>query len=231
MGEVVAAYDETVEREVAVKRMRFADPTDEMSRRFLREAKIQARLDHPAIVPVHALGTDAAQNPYFTMKRLVGTTLSARLTLRDAALQPLLRAFVDVCFAIQFAHERGVQGPLRRCLRRARSSRREVGNHRRVLGVATAERGRQAGCACVAPAATRTVAIAARQSWRFTMQGDAGPHAPAIRKRCGRRCRRRCRNTRATPRVPLCPELRVQLVGESLRDPEQVVANALERVE
>jgi serine/threonine-protein kinase len=107
MGEVVLAHDPRVEREVALKRMRGKRPGPEAVARFIREAKIQARLDHPAIVPVHELGRDADGLPYFTMKRLAGTTLAARLA-ESGPLQPLLRAFVDVCFAIELAHTREV---------------------------------------------------------------------------------------------------------------------------
>ena len=51
--------------------MRHSDPSGDAVSRFVREAKVQALLDHPAIVPVHELGEDADGNPYFTMKRLV----------------------------------------------------------------------------------------------------------------------------------------------------------------
>jgi len=71
----------------------------------LREAKIQARLQHPAIVPVHELGRDAEGRPYFTMKRLAGVTLHQLL---GDSPQRLLRAFAEVCLAIEFAHEHGV---------------------------------------------------------------------------------------------------------------------------
>jgi serine/threonine-protein kinase len=107
MGEVVAAHDNRIEREVAIKRMRETHPEPSAIARFIREAKIQGRLDHPAIVPVHTLGTDEAGLPYFTMKRLVGTTLADKLQ-KPGPIQPLLRAFVDVCFAIELAHQRGV---------------------------------------------------------------------------------------------------------------------------
>jgi eukaryotic-like serine/threonine-protein kinase len=107
MGEVVAAQDQRIGREVAVKRIRNAKPSEDAVARFLREARIQARLDHPAIVPVYELGTDEAGLPYFTMKRLAGVTLAKRLVER-APIQPLLRAFVDVCLAVQLAHSRGV---------------------------------------------------------------------------------------------------------------------------
>jgi serine/threonine-protein kinase len=108
MGEVLLATDRQIEREVAIKRMRVA-PTPDAVARFEREAKIQGRLDHPAIVPVHELAFDAEGRPFFVMKRLTGTTL-AELLERGAGLtrQKLLRAFADVCLAIEFAHQRGV---------------------------------------------------------------------------------------------------------------------------
>jgi serine/threonine-protein kinase len=108
MGEVVLARDAKIGREVALKRMRAVEPTDEALARFLREARIQARLDHPAIVPVHELGSDADGRPYFTMKRLVGTTLQDSLRAANGLSRRVLGAFVDVCFAIEFAHARGV---------------------------------------------------------------------------------------------------------------------------
>ncbi len=106
MGEVIAATDLRIERGVAVKRMR-GQASPEAVARFLREAKIQAQLDHPAIVPVHELGSDAEGRPYFTMKRLAGTTLERRLAA-GGPIQPMLRALVDVGFAIGLAHDRGI---------------------------------------------------------------------------------------------------------------------------
>src|SRR6185503_5090509 len=58
MGEVLTAYDQRIGREVAIKRMRGPKPSDDAVMRFMREARIQARLDHPAIVPVHDIGAD-----------------------------------------------------------------------------------------------------------------------------------------------------------------------------
>jgi serine/threonine-protein kinase len=107
MGEVLVAQDQRIGREVAVKRIRSRDPSHDAVARFLREARIQARLDHPAIVPVYEMGTDAEGRPYFTMKRLAGITLAKRLS-QGVAVQPMLRAFVDICLAIQLAHTRGV---------------------------------------------------------------------------------------------------------------------------
>ena len=111
MGEVLLAEDLTLGREVAIKRMRSRTPSEAAVARFLREVKIQARLDHPAIVPIHELGRDPQGLPYFIMKRVTGVTLASRLDNGHggrAQLLQLLRAFVEVCQAMELAHARGV---------------------------------------------------------------------------------------------------------------------------
>jgi eukaryotic-like serine/threonine-protein kinase len=109
MGEVVLARDIQIGRDVAIKRMRMAEPSDEAISRFLREARIQARLEHPAIVPVHELGRDRDGQPFFTMKRLAGVTLRALMSAKPRPPRPrLLRIFADVCNAVEFAHSHGV---------------------------------------------------------------------------------------------------------------------------
>jgi serine/threonine-protein kinase len=107
MGEVLAAFDTRIGREVAIKRMRDSRPSPDAIARFVREAQIQGRLDHPAIVPVHELATDEHGVPYFTMKRISGETLERRAA-EGTPLHQLLRAFVDVCLAVELAHTRGV---------------------------------------------------------------------------------------------------------------------------
>src|SRR5215468_10442868 len=115
MGEVLLAHDEHIGREVAVKRIRSTEPTAEELSRFVREARVQGRLEHPAVVPVHDLAIDRDGRPFFVMKRLTGTTLQELLVrLRTGAddgaavRRRMLRAFVDVCLAIEFAHSRGI---------------------------------------------------------------------------------------------------------------------------
>jgi len=111
MGEVLLATDTRIDREVAIKRM-VIDPTAPAVARFVREAKVQGRLDHPAIVPVYELAHDTENRPFFVMKRLVGTTLADVLARPSGdaryTRQKLLRAFADVCLAIELAHSRGV---------------------------------------------------------------------------------------------------------------------------
>jgi hypothetical protein len=109
MGEVMAARDEQIARDVAIKRMRAAAPSERAIQRFLREAMVQGRLEHPAIVPVHEIGRDADGLPYFVMKKLAGTPLTKLLEERTKMpLQRVLRAFADVCLAVEFAHVRGI---------------------------------------------------------------------------------------------------------------------------
>jgi hypothetical protein len=107
MGEVMLARDRRIGRDVALKRLRAEQPTPDLVERFLREAKIQARLDHPSIAPVHELGYDSEGLPYFTMKRVGGTTLGELLDRGVDKPQRLLRALVDVCHAMELAHSRG----------------------------------------------------------------------------------------------------------------------------
>ena len=122
MGEVLEAYDEQIGRDVAVKRLRTDAPSEKQIARFMREARIQGRLEHPAIVPVHELAIGADGKPYFAMKKLTGTTLSDILKAmtrpadgaRDSTTvlgryprQRLLRAIADVCLAVELAHTRG----------------------------------------------------------------------------------------------------------------------------
>ncbi|MBS1148927.1 MAG: Serine/threonine protein kinase PrkC, regulator of stationary phase [Myxococcaceae bacterium] len=117
MGDVHLCRDGRIGREVARKVMRpeaaaYADGRD----RFLREARVQGQLEHPAVVPVYELGEEAGA-PFFTMKRVRGQTLGQLLnalaegdpqTRRQYTRRRLLTAFSQLCVAIDFAHSRGV---------------------------------------------------------------------------------------------------------------------------
>jgi len=117
MGEVISAHDDVIGRRVAVKKLRGDAPSERAVARFLREARIQGRLEHPAIVPVHELQHDANGFPFFVMKQVTGMTLAdvlKRLAAKDPAIQKrfsrrrLLSTLADVCLAIELAHTRGV---------------------------------------------------------------------------------------------------------------------------
>lgn len=116
MGAVALRRDEKIGRRVAYKTLHADLDTGELRRRFLREARAQAQLEHPAIVPVYDMG-QGADGLFFTMKRVHGHTL-ARVLQGLADGEPgyveryterrLLAAFLQVCQAVHYAHTRGV---------------------------------------------------------------------------------------------------------------------------
>ncbi len=117
MGEVVRCHDLRVGRDVALKRLLPTREQPDAVERFVREARVQGRLQHPAIVPVHDLGVDPESRPYFVMKRVRGRTLAEVLhgqASGDAEMlarfdrRTLLNAISRVCLAMQYAHEHGV---------------------------------------------------------------------------------------------------------------------------
>ncbi len=120
MGQVRLVDDRHIGREVAVKTLHTDVAASEHGmQRFLREARVQGQLEHPSIVPVYDLGEDVEGQPFFTMRRLQGTTLKEVLeraadgATDDAPRSPwsrrkLLTAFVSVCMAVHYAHTRGV---------------------------------------------------------------------------------------------------------------------------
>jgi serine/threonine-protein kinase len=116
MGEVFLCSDAVIGRQVAMKQiLRGVDGEPDAHRRFLREARIQGQLEHPAIVPVYELSRGEDGRTYFTMKRVKGESLlevlqrQRRGDVRDSdTRRRLLNAFARVCLAVDFAHERGV---------------------------------------------------------------------------------------------------------------------------
>ncbi len=122
LGEVFLARDSQLHRIVALKRIKTAPAADHDQRaRFVVEAEITGRLEHPGIVPVYSLGTFDDGRPHYAMRFIKGDNLKAAIDAfhqaeqagRDAgartlALQKLRRRFLDVCNAIAYAHSRGV---------------------------------------------------------------------------------------------------------------------------
>lgn len=118
MGHVLLARDQSMGRDVAVKRLRSEYAIREDLRiRFLREAGIQGGLEHPGVVPIYDVGDAPDGAPFFAMKRLQGKTLHA--ILNDVAagdpvagarfpLRRRLEIFENVCQTLLFAHHRGV---------------------------------------------------------------------------------------------------------------------------
>ena len=130
LGAVFVALDSELNREVALKQILDIHADDPTSRqRFLLEAEITGGLEHPGIVPVYSLGAYGDGRPYYAMRFIRGDSLKEAIdrfhegdplqtagggrgpgegTSRDLELRRLLRRFLDVCNAIEYAHTRGV---------------------------------------------------------------------------------------------------------------------------
>ncbi|MCB9758439.1 MAG: SUMF1/EgtB/PvdO family nonheme iron enzyme [Alphaproteobacteria bacterium] len=116
MGEVRRVWDNVLERAMAMKLIRpelLGNPRT--LDRFLREARVTAQLQHPAIVPVHDLGRLPDGRVFFTMKEIRGRTLLDVIKERHApgaetswTLRRLIDALRRCCEAVAFAHDRGV---------------------------------------------------------------------------------------------------------------------------
>jgi serine/threonine-protein kinase len=122
LGEVYVAYDEELHREVALKEIHERHAHNPQSRaRFLLEAEVTGRLEHPGVVPVYALGQYAGGRPFYAMRFVRGDNLKEAIRRfhqaeapgrdpgeRRLAFRQLLGRFVDVCNAVAYAHSRGV---------------------------------------------------------------------------------------------------------------------------
>jgi hypothetical protein len=118
-GSVFTAEDGEVGRTVALKCLHTSGADDPGVReRFLFEAEVTGRLEHPGIVPVYGLGRDRAGRPYYVMRLIGGATLRDEITEyhtgekagaeRVVEFRRLLRAFTAVCETLAYAHARGV---------------------------------------------------------------------------------------------------------------------------
>ena len=112
MGVVHEGWDVQLERVTAVKvLLNEHKGKPEVVRRFLEEARITSRLQHPGIVAIHELGVSPDDRPFFVMRLVRGRTLEQILRGRaDASidLPHLLTIFLQVCQAVAYAHSQGV---------------------------------------------------------------------------------------------------------------------------
>lgn len=79
MAAVYAAYDETLDRQVAFKVILPNKATEQAVARFRREARTVARLNHPNIIPIYYTGKTADNLPYLVMEFVRGGSLNDQL--------------------------------------------------------------------------------------------------------------------------------------------------------
>ena len=118
MGIVREALDLSCRRIVAIKALpqNREIPKEDVAR-FIEEAQITSRLEHPNIPPIHELGFDVDKNAFYTMKYVRGVTLTEILLgIRKAKgtyaeqfpLSRLLNIFQKVCDAVAYSHSKGI---------------------------------------------------------------------------------------------------------------------------
>jgi eukaryotic-like serine/threonine-protein kinase len=109
MGTVYHARrsDDVFHKDVAIKVVKRGLDSDAILRRFQRERRILARLEHPSVARVLDGGSDAGQ-PYLVMEYVDGRPLPEYANAQQLDLRERLRLFVQICEAVQHAHDRQI---------------------------------------------------------------------------------------------------------------------------
>ena len=97
--------DGQFQQQVAIKLIRTGMDTPELRARFLRERQILAALKHPHIATLLDGGVTEAGAPYFAMERVEGQPLDQWCDEHGATLEQRARLFLQVCAAVQHAHQ------------------------------------------------------------------------------------------------------------------------------
>jgi len=123
MGAILKVWDENLRRDLAMKVVLKPGGGDEPARvdevdpkqikRFLEEAQVTGQLDHPGVVPVHALGLDERGALYFTMRLVRGRDLQKIFDFVQTGEEGwnptrALGVMLKVCEAMAYAHSKGI---------------------------------------------------------------------------------------------------------------------------
>ena len=109
MGVVWLAHQEhPIRRQVAVKVVRPGADTRQVLSRFEAERQALAILNHPGIAKVLDAGATGDGRPYFVMEHIAGSSITDFADQHELTIAERLRLFVQVCDAVQHAHQKGV---------------------------------------------------------------------------------------------------------------------------
>ena len=109
MGIVYLARQEhPIERTVAVKLIKPGMDSQQVIARFEAERQALALLDHPHIAHVLDAGTTEAGRPYFVMEYVAGLSITEYCDRHKLTIRQRLSLFLQVCEAIQHAHQKGI---------------------------------------------------------------------------------------------------------------------------
>jgi len=104
----MAEQEEPVRRRVALKVIKVGMDTKSVIARFEAERQALALMDHPNIAKVLDAGATATGRPYFVMELVRGIKLTDYCDENTMPTEERLKLFVQVCQAIQHAHQKGI---------------------------------------------------------------------------------------------------------------------------
>jgi len=104
----MAEQEEPVRRRVALKIIKPGMDTKSVIARFEAERQALALMDHPNIAKVFDAGATESGRPYFVMELIRGVKITEYCDQNSLATEERLKLFVQVCQAVQHAHQKGV---------------------------------------------------------------------------------------------------------------------------
>ena len=107
MGVVYAAFDDRLERPIAVKTLRATGADGALRARLEREARIAARVNHPAVCQLYELGEDDGEQ-FIAMELLEGESLGSRLSRGALPVAEAIGIALGVLAGLEAAHRLGL---------------------------------------------------------------------------------------------------------------------------
>ena len=104
----LAGQDKPIRRRVALKLIKPGMDTRQVIARFEAERQTLAMMDHPSIAQVFDAGETESGRPFFAMEYVQGVPITAFCDAERLRTRERLDLFLDVCDAVQHAHQRGV---------------------------------------------------------------------------------------------------------------------------
>jgi eukaryotic-like serine/threonine-protein kinase len=104
----LAEQEKPVRRRVALKIIRLGMDTESVIARFGAEQQALALMDHPNIARVLDAGATETGRPYFVMELVRGVKITEYCNTHRVGIRQRLQSFIQVCHAIQHAHQKGV---------------------------------------------------------------------------------------------------------------------------
>jgi len=104
----LAAQEQPIHRRVALKVIKPGMDSRQVIARFEAERQALALLDHPNIAHVYDAGATQSGGPYFAMEYVEGLPITEYCDREKLAIKDRLQLFLQVCTAVQHAHQKGI---------------------------------------------------------------------------------------------------------------------------